>query len=260
MRTSPEHPGPNRRANASRSVRIRPCFENRTPRCSIRDGSVSFMCYGVSMVPDPASVPAVAPPRGRPRDPARDEAILDATIDLLVEEGYDRLTIEQVAHRAGAGTATVYRRWSSKADLVLDAVTRIKPGGGPVDTGTLEGDIERLTSAVCSKPSALANQVMCAVASSLPREPELLAAFRDRFIEPRIRRIESVLERARDRGEIADTVDIPLAASLVPSLMLQQMLLNGRPAGREYAHRIVDHVLRPTLGIAVPTTATRENS
>jgi AcrR family transcriptional regulator len=211
------------------------------------------MCYGVDMVPDPHTAPAVTPPRGRPRDPAREDAILDATVDLLVEAGYDRLTIEQVAHRAGAGKATVYRRWSSKADLVLDAVTRIKPAVTDVDTGTLDGDIARLTSAVCSKPSALANQVMCSVASALPREPELLAAFRDRFIEPRIQRIESVLERARDRGEIADTVDIPLAASLVPSLMLQQMLMNGRPAGREYAQRIVDHVLRPSLGIPVPT-------
>jgi AcrR family transcriptional regulator len=206
------------------------------------------------MVPDPHTAPAVAPPRGRPRDPARDDAILDATIELLVQEGYDRLTIEQVAARAGAGKATVYRRWSSKADLVLDAVTRIKPAATSVDTGTLDGDIARMTQAVCSKPSALANQVMCAVASALPREPELLAAFRERFIEPRIQRIESVLERARDRGEIGTAVDIPLAASLVPSLMLQQMLMNGRPAGREYAQRIVDHVLRPSLGLPVPTT------
>lgn len=205
------------------------------------------------VVPDPHISPAVAPPRGRPRDPAREEAILDATLELLVEGGYDRLTIEQVASRAGAGKATVYRRWNSKVDLVLDAVMRIKRPLQDVDTGSLEGDISRLTAAACSRPSTVASQVMCAVASALPREPELLAAFRDRFTQPRIRAIEVVLERARDRGELAPSVDIPLAASLVPSLMLQQLLMNGRPADRSYAQRIVDGLLRPALGIQKPT-------
>jgi len=187
-------------------------------------------------------------PRGRPRDPSRDAAILDAAIELLVEEGYDRLTVERVATMAGAGKATVYRRWNSKAELVMDAVARIKPPLDTLDTGSLDGDLEALTTASCSQHSELANRVMASVASVLAREPELLDTFRTRFTEPRIQLITGMLERARERGELAPDIDIPMAAGLLPSLMLQHVLLTGMSGGREYAERIVGGVLLPALG------------
>src|SRR5262245_56914508 len=78
---------------------------------------------------------AVAKRRGRPRDPARDGELLAATLDLLGEEGYARLSIEAVTQRAGVGKPTLYRRWPSKAELVIDAIhsahreTKIAPPG-----------------------------------------------------------------------------------------------------------------------------------
>jgi hypothetical protein len=89
---------------------------------------------------------------------------------------------------------------------------------------------------------------MVSICSALPREPELLEAFQTRFTEPRIARTTRVLERARDRGELGADVDIAMAASLVPSLMLQRALMTGRPAGRAYAEQVVGSVLLPVLG------------
>ena len=196
------------------------------------------------------SNPAIAeePRRGRPRDPSRDEAIIDAAIDLLIRDGYDRLSMEAVATEAGVGKATVYRRWSNKAELVIDAMATLKPTVDAFDTGSLDGDIELMIAASCSPHSERLLQVMASICSALPREPELLEAFRTRFTEPRIARIAAMLEHARQRGELGPDFDIAMAASLMPSLMLQRVLMTGQPAGRLYAEQIVSSVLLPVLG------------
>jgi AcrR family transcriptional regulator len=199
---------------------------------------------------------APEPSRGRPRDPSRDEAIVDAAIDALVREGYDRLSMEGVATAAGVGKATVYRRWSSKAELVIDAMATLKPSIDTIDTGSLDGDIELMIAVSCSPHSQRLFQVMVSICSALPREPELLEAFRTRFTEPRIARITAMLERAKDRGELGPDVDIAMAASLLPSLMLQRALTTGQPAGRAYAEQIVGSVLLPVLGRPVRPIST----
>jgi AcrR family transcriptional regulator len=196
-----------------------------------------------------SSAVADEPARGRPRDPSRDEAIIDATIDVLVRDGYDRLSMGGVAAAAGVGKTTVYRRWSSKAELVIDAMATLKPAIDTIDTGTLEGDVELLIATSCSPRSQRLQQVMVSVCSALPREPDLLEAFRTRFTEPRIERIANMLERARTRGELGPEIDVAMAASLVPSLMLQRALMTGKPAGRGYAEQVVGSVLLPVLGL-----------
>ncbi|KQY59868.1 hypothetical protein ASD11_10135 [Aeromicrobium sp. Root495] len=202
---------------------------------------------------------AEEPRRGRPRDPARDEAIIDATIDLLVLEGYDRLSMEGVATAAGVGKATVYRRWGSKAELVIDAMATLKPAIDTIDSGSLDGDLELMIASSCSPHTQRLAQVMVSVCSALPREPELLEAFKTRFTEPRIARITAMLERARSRDELGPEVDVAMAASLVPSLMLQRALMTGQPAGLAYAQKVVGTVLLPVLGrpprnLSTPTT------
>lgn len=206
-----------------------------------------------------AAVVIEEPARGRPRDPSRDEAIIDATIDVLVRDGYDRLSMEGVAAAAGVGKATVYRRWSTKAELVIDVMATLKPAIDTIDSGTLEGDIELLIAASCSPHSQRLQQVMVSICSALPREPDLLEAFKNRFTEPRIALITTMLERARGRGELGPEVDVSIAASLVPSLMLQRALMTGKPAGRAYAEQVVGSVLLPVLGLPVrPPSSTHQ--
>ncbi|MGY3555169.1 TetR/AcrR family transcriptional regulator [Williamsia sp. R60] len=201
--------------------------------------------------------------KGRPRDPSRDEAITDAVVEVLVRDGYDRLTMEGVATAAGVGKSTVYRRWSNKAELVIDTMATLKPAIDAIDTGTLEGDIELMVSVSCSPQSQRLFQVMVSICSALPREPELLEAFRTRFTEPRIARMTEMLERARGRGELGPDVDVAMVASLLPSLMLQRALTTGQPAGRAYAEQIVDSVLLPVLGLRtrpISTTDTKDTA
>ena len=200
----------------------------------------------------PPATDAVAPTRGRPRDPERDRAIREAALEVLAEEGYDRLTIELVAQRAGAGKATVYRRWPSKVELVIDAVELVKPALAAIDTGSLEGDLDLLVEAACSKRGEFATKVMCGVSSALGRDPELLAAFNERYVTPRVERIRAILERARERGELTADVDIDFAATIVPSLVQQRALITGRAVEPGYPRQVVDQVLRPMLGLPVP--------
>src|SRR5689334_3013259 len=89
------------------------------------------------------------PHRGRPRSAEADQAIAEATLELLAEKGWAGLTMNGVAHRAGVSTATLYRRYSSKEDLVCAAMHESNPANASVDTGSLEGDLRaKLTEMV----------------------------------------------------------------------------------------------------------------
>ncbi|MCW2926496.1 MAG: TetR family transcriptional regulator, partial [Thermoleophilia bacterium] len=212
----------------------------------LRNGPVPF-CATVKRV---NVITDTIPVRGRPRDASRDEVICRAALELLAERGYDCITMDLVASRAKAGKATLYRRWASKAELVMDALALVKPSIPSIDTGSLETDLAALVDIGCSKHSSFTSSVMCGVASALGRDPELLACFRERITEPRIARIREVLERAQARGEIAADVDVVFASSIVPSLTLQRALLTGAAGDRAYVQDIVAKVLRPMLGLS----------
>src|SRR5438270_13278542 len=99
-------------------------------------------------MPDIATATAT---RGRPRSAEADAAIREATVDLLAQEGYAGLTMSGVAHEAGVSTATLYRRWHSKLELVID-VLAMRAEESPVpDTGTLEGDCRSMLQILVDK-------------------------------------------------------------------------------------------------------------
>src|ERR1700679_672658 len=87
---------------------------------------------------------AAAAHRGRHLDASRDAALRDAALELLAEIGYDRLTIDSVAARAHASKTTIYRRWSGKAELVVDALNCLKDSRPVPDTGSLSGDLDMI--------------------------------------------------------------------------------------------------------------------
>src|SRR3954454_5728250 len=126
---------------------------------------------------------------GRKRDHTREPEILDAALQVLAETGYDGMTIDMVAARAKAGKATLYRRWSSKAKLVLEAVACLKSGHldytSPPDTGTLRGDLVAMVTSPSSRESERKLKVMAGIVSMLARDPELAAAAREALMEPR---------------------------------------------------------------------------
>ena len=144
--------------------------------------------------------------RQRPRvEGGREEEILDATVAVVAELGYDRLTMDAVATAAKASKATLYRRWSTKAELVVDAISRAKgcPMPEDVDTGSLRGDLISMACGDGGFTDEMPMSVIAGLLTALHRDADLQKAFRERFMAPRTGVTNKVYERAVERGEIA---------------------------------------------------------
>lgn len=178
---------------------------------------------------------------------AREAEILDATVRVLAEVGYDRLTMDLVATEAHASKATLYRHWSTKAELVVDAISRAKGlPQEPPDTGSLRGD---LLSTWCGgnqgSSSKLPVSVMSGLMTAMHADEELATVFRERFLEPRWSEWIKVAERARDRGEIADGVDLDFVLALLPALCSYFGAVRGCQLDNDFVERLIDEVVFP---------------
>lgn len=186
--------------------------------------------------------------RTRPRvEGEREEQILSTTLRLLAEVGYDRLTMDAVATAVKASKATLYRRWTSKGDLVVDAVSRAKACPAPpvVDTGTLRGDLLGLSCSIGGLTDQVPMSVLASLVTALPREPDLADAFQRLFLNPRIDVAVEVFERAQKRGEISTDVDPHLLASILPSMIIHRQFVLLADADQDYVESVVDEVVLP---------------
>jgi AcrR family transcriptional regulator len=184
--------------------------------------------------------------RGRPRSVEADTAIRSATIELLIEDGFGRLTMASVAARAGVSTATLYRRWSSKLDLVV-GVLGDRSNEIPVpDTGSLRGDLHAVLSSVRRTRSNAADddRLLAASVSELARNPELAEAVRENLIRPRRRALAGMLERAERRGDCRPGVDHDLVMDLIFGPVHSRQLFTGQPFTAGVVDALVDLVLR----------------
>ncbi|CAN5254199.1 TetR/AcrR family transcriptional regulator [soil metagenome] len=190
---------------------------------------------------------------GRKRDHSRDQEILDVTLDVLAETGYDGMTIDMVAARAKAGKATVYRRWPSKPDLVLDAVVCMKSGVYDLetlpDTGSLRGDLIAMTGTPSIRDGEQKLKVMAGIVSMISRNPELAEAARQALVEPRAAANRVFFQRAIDRGEIPADSDIEKLCMIGPALVSYRVLMLGIPVDREFLLSNIDNVILPAAGV-----------
>lgn len=191
---------------------------------------------------------------GRRRDHTRDADILEAALDVLAETGYEGMTIDQVAARARAGKATLYRRWSSKADLVIDAVACMKAGAFDPsvlpDTGTLRGDLVAMIKEPSIQDGERKMQIMAGIVSMVSRSPELAEAAQAALVAPRRAANRILIERAVRRGEIPENPDIELIASVGSAMVAQRVLLERKPITRDFLLSIIDGIVLPALGAA----------
>ena len=198
-----------------------------------------------------------AKPRlGRKRDHTRDPEILEVALDVLSETGYDGMTVDMVATRAKAGKATLYRRWPSKAELVLDAVVCMKAVDLSLDslpdTGTLRGDLMAMIKTPSIRESERKLKVMAGIASMIARSPELAAAAREALVEPRATANRIFFRRAIDRGEISADVDVELLCMIGPSMVAYRVLMLGKPVDREFLIANIDKIILPAAGVPAP--------
>lgn len=210
------------------------------------------------------AIPAEHARLGRKRDHSRDPEILDAALDVLAECGYDGMTVDMVAARAKAGKATLYRRWPSKAELVIDAVVCMKSAdidSAPLpDTGTLRGDLVAMIKPRSIEEGARKMRVMAGVISMLSRNPELADAAQAAIIEPRAAANRVLIQRAIDRGEITGGADMEVLALIMPSMTAYRAMILKKPITADFLISLIDGALLPALGLAAPRVVAQDGN
>ncbi len=201
------------------------------------------------------SAPEARPSRGgRPRDPSRDGVIRAAILRLLADVGYSSLTMDAVASEAGVGKATIYRRWRTKEELVVDTVSDLNAAEAaaaaaaePADTGSLEGDLRVLLRSLVSLVNSPAGAATQALLSSMQHHPALAEAFRGGPVAVWRKAFDDMWARAEQRGEVQAGLSGSLIAEAIGAPIVQRWLVNGEPVDNAFADAVVDVVALPIL-------------
>ena len=184
-------------------------------------------------------------PRGRPRSAIADQAIREAAVDLFAERGFEGFSVEDVADRAGVSKATVYRRYPSKVDLVVEAGSCLATDEIRFpDTGNLRDDVRGLArSLVNAFENTRAGKVMPVMTFERRRYPELDAGYR-RFLADRKARTRVVLRRAVQRGELPGDTDIGVMSSMLVGPIFHRLMITQEPLTHAFVDTLVDALLR----------------
>ncbi|MFM7428114.1 MAG: TetR/AcrR family transcriptional regulator [Elainella sp.] len=177
---------------------------------------------------------------GRPRSVQSHQAMLQATLELLAEVGFDAMSIEAIAARAGVGKTTIYRRYTSKAELVADAIESIREEVVIPDLGSLSADLEALVQAAADITlSPLGRQTVAMIISSASSNAQFAEIYWTKYLQPRRKTFAIVLDRAKARQEIAADLDPDLAFDLISGIMLYALLFQPTSEWTTYVNRAV---------------------
>ncbi|MCP2261759.1 transcriptional regulator, TetR family [Streptoalloteichus tenebrarius] len=186
--------------------------------------------------------------RGRPRDASRDEALRQAALEVMAEVGYRALTMDAVATRARAGKATIYRRWESKLDLVIDTTNHLASQRLPEpDTGSLAGDLTEFLTGFARFLTGPVGKAAQALVGELPHEPELAEAFRGTFLAQQDAVLERILDRGRRRGEVRPDAPVRMVVEVAGGALVRRLMLTGQPLDELFVDNLVRGVLLPLL-------------
>lgn len=187
---------------------------------------------------------------GRPRSAQAHQAILQAALEIFADEGFDAMSIEAIAARAGVGKTTIYRRWSSKEELILDAARSLQAEAPLVDTGNLRDDILHVLKLVwdMSKQSPLLEKLYIRVIGESKANPDLFRFFYERRLGARLQHFRQMIEHAQARGEIRKDLDPIFILELFTGPLLGHLLiarpLIGASHADDFPAQLVDAVLQ----------------
>ena len=202
------------------------------------------------------SEPVRSPRGGRPRDPSRDSVIRAAILRLLAEVGYGALTMDAVAAEAGVGKATIYRRWRTKHDLVVDTLSDINRAiAVPPDTGSVEGDIRALMNLIATTVQSPAGAAIRSLLPAMQYQPALVDAFRNGPLAVWRSAFSAMWARAEARGEVRAGMDKSVTGEAISALIVQRWLLTGGPLDPAYVDEVFETVVLPLVRNARPTGA-----
>ncbi len=181
---------------------------------------------------------------GRPRCPVTHQNILKATRELVEEVGYNSLTIEGIATRAGVGKTTIYRRWPNKASIVLNAFFEdLSPATTFPDTGNVREDLRRhLKKFVKELNGPLGCKISMLLANGQLDE-EMAEAFRAQWIKPRRDEARQVIQKGIERGEIHQDIDPELLVDALYGPIYFRLLAGHAPLTPSFADSLTELVM-----------------
>jgi len=182
---------------------------------------------------------------GRPRSAASHQAILKAALELLSKVGFEAMSIEAIATRAGVGKTTIYRRYSSKDELVADAIESIREEVLIPDTGNLWGDIDALIeNAAQITLTPLGRQAVAMIISSASSNPGFAQIYWEKYLQPRRQSFAIVIERAKGRNEIPTDLDSGLVFDAMSGIMLYASIFPSTESWTTYVRRALSLLLK----------------
>ncbi len=187
--------------------------------------------------------------RGRPRSDQSEHAILEATKDILEECGFADVTIEEVAHRAGVGKSTIYRRWPTKGTLVFEAFMVDFLARQPLpNTGNLRGDLlASLRSWIRAVKGTATGRTLVGLIGEVQRDPDLAEVWSEKFVKPVRLQHRIMLDRAIERSELPATTDLDVAMDLLFGSAYHRLLQSHLPLNDRFAQSVVDTLVRGLL-------------
>ena len=190
----------------------------------------------------------------RKRGAALEDAIMDAAWDELTEVGYTASSVEGVAARARTGKASIYRRWASKQELVMDTVCERMPtpeecGLESVypDSTTTADALRQLARKISGILDSPAGSVMRAINCEALSDPALAQAIDDRFQAPRRAALLELLQRGVERGEVRPDAVHPLVADVLPAVLSHRIVLMGEKVTERDITQIMEQVMIPLV-------------
>lgn len=183
----------------------------------------------------------------RRRGDTLEHAIFAAVFDQLATVGYGELTMEGVAAAARTGKAALYRRWSNREELVIDAIDHMLPTlDHPPDTGSVRADITELLRRMSRSINGPTGCALQTLMGRVDRDRDFMRVVHQRVIGPRRQMMLDALRRGIERGEVRPGAATQLVAEVGPALVVYRYLTQG-PVGPRLIEAILDEVLMPLL-------------
>ncbi|MCU0532834.1 MAG: TetR/AcrR family transcriptional regulator [Hydrococcus sp. Prado102] len=183
---------------------------------------------------------------GRPRSNQSHQAMLKATLELLAEVGFDGMSIDAIAARAGVGKTTIYRRYTSKEELVADAIENVREEITLPNTGNLQSDIDALVeNAAQITLSPLGRQTVAMIIGNASSNPQFARLYWTKYLQPRRETFAVVIERAKARREISPDLDSNLVFDMMSGIMLYALIFQpNSESWTIYVRRAIDLLFR----------------
>ena len=183
---------------------------------------------------------------GRPRSARADRAILKAALDLLIEQGFDLMSMEGIASRAGVGKTTIYRRYASKEEVVAAVLSQVHTPMEMPDTGDLLQDLLQVAEAFRdASVSSIVFPVIRQVLGLASTNPRLFEILNQQVLEPRRAFLKKILQRAVERGQARGDADLDWVIRSILGVVFFHALFELEPnqaPTQEFVERLIHFV------------------